>query len=288
MTYDDYFAALKAIPYAGLRDATDADLARVCPHLTPEQAVATFRGKESSYVACPPLRVATAFQIVSMYKGTLSWSYAGRTNGGHEYAHMHEAVAYSQQHWPEKLIEDTWKCVLTVEVQNPSQLRPSYYTGGQHPTHKYSLMCALTRDLNDVINDRSRLESEIYDDFIVEMTTAPCIAHELKGPRGDYIHFNCAFCASGLGLSDCSGCGYQFTDDQLRSGHNTPLSKKMVAFLQNQGHVFQRNPELAWAEEVERRQRNLREQAEYEARREREEAEYQARLARKEGVYEGN
>ncbi|MEI6510739.1 MAG: hypothetical protein WCO25_01710 [Candidatus Uhrbacteria bacterium] len=47
---------------------TEDDMAKLCPHLTREQAVAAFNDG-SGYVACPPLRVRGAFQIVSLRKG---------------------------------------------------------------------------------------------------------------------------------------------------------------------------------------------------------------------------
>lgn len=88
--------------------------------------------------------------------------------------------------------------------------------------------------------------SEVFDNAIVEMTVDPKIWHELKGGRGGYTDFNCAYCGYGLGLHGCGCCGHTFEDDHMRCGWNTPLSKKMVEFLQQSGHVFKQDPQIAW------------------------------------------
>jgi len=114
------------------------------------------------------------------------------------------------------------------------------------------LYVTLNRDLNEIINDHSRPESELFDDAIAEMTIDEKIWHELKGGRGTFTEFNCAYCGSGLGFSGCSGCGHKFDDDQFRCGWSTPLSKKMVELLQQKGLVFKKDPQIAWATERDR------------------------------------
>lgn len=262
----EYLEILNRLP---IRNPTPGDMAAVCPHLTLEQAVEAFN-KDSdyeTYVACPPLRVDGAFQIISYRKAKaedpacLCWSYANRILQSYadgkphgdvfcEYPYVTEAIKFAEENWGDELILDTWESVQEIYVQDPSELGKGWLCDGQ-PTTKAVLCVTLNRDLNEIINDHSRPTSELFDDAIVEMTIDDKVWHELKGGRGGYIDFNCAYCGSGLGLSVCTGCGHRFKDDHMRCGWETPLSKKMVEFLQQNGHVFKKDPQIAWNTERE-------------------------------------
>lgn len=260
----EYRKILERLP---INNPKPEDMAAVCPHLTMEQAVIAF-GKDSGYVACPPLRVKCAFQIVSYHKEydghppRLDWSYACRTLQSYadlqprgdifgEYQYMADAIKFAEENWGDELILDTWDSVLEIYVQDPSDLIGKGYRKNQ-PKTKEILYITLNRDLNEIINDHSKPESQLFDDAIAEMTIDAMIWHELKGGRGGYTEFNCAYCGSGLGLAGCGGCGHKFEDDGMRCGWNTPLSKKMVEFLQQNGHVFKKDPNIAWDIEIER------------------------------------
>lgn len=266
---------------------TEDDMAKLCPHLTREQAVAAFNDG-SGYVACPPLRVRGAFQIVSLGKawveetkewiggkhvvtGTkdhpprLDYSYAGRTRASYadgrlhgdvviEYRHAAEAIQFAEENWGVDLILDDWTDVVEFYVEDPSDLHAEGRAKGS-PKVKAVIRIAIRRPWNDLINDHSKSESVLIDEAIVQVTTDFAVWNELKGGRGSYTEFNCAHCGSGLGLSECSGCGHTFTDDHMRCGWNTPLSRKMVDVLRLRGHVFKRDPEIAWKKEAGRRAR---------------------------------
>lgn len=252
-----YRASLDRLPIV---DPTPEDMATVCPHLSPEQAVAAFTSTErSSYLACPPLRVKQSFQIVSYrhafnvsdgkhYPNELQWSYASRCGCTTEYRFAKEAVDFANVHWGADLIEDTWKAVVDFHVQDPTDLTTGVYS--DYPRTKAVLYTALNRELGDIINDHSRPESELFDIAIAQMTTDLKVWHELKGNRGGYTEFNCYHCGAGLGLSSCTGCGHRFRDDHYRCGWQTPLSRKMVAFLRECGHEFAISPEVAWLKET--------------------------------------
>ena len=259
----DYRKILERLP---ISNPKPEDMAAVCPHLTMEQAVTAF-GKDSGYVACPPLRVKGAFQIVSYHKyeghpPRLDWSFTCRAIQSYadlqshgdifgEYQYMAEAIKFAEDNWGDELVLDTWNSVLELHIQDPSELISIGYKKNQ-PITKAILYVALNRDLNEIINDHSRPESQLFDDAIVEMTIDDMVWHELKGGRGGYTDFNCAYCGSGLGLTGCGGCGHKFEDDHFRCGWSTPLSKKMVEFLQQNGHIFKKDPKIAWVSEIER------------------------------------
>lgn len=264
LSKENYRKILERLP---IKNPTSEDMAAVCPHLTMEQAVTAF-GKDSGYVACPPLRVKGAFQMVSYHKEyegrppRLDWSFTGRTIQSYadlqphgdifgEYQYMVEAINFAEENWGDELVVDIWDSVLELYVQDPSDLISIGYKQNQ-PRTKAILYITLNRELNEIINDHSRPESQLFDDAIVEMTIDNMVWHELKGGRGGYTDFNCAYCGTGLGLTGCSGCGHRFEDDHMRCGWSTPLSKKMVEFLQQNGHVFKKDPKIAWDTETER------------------------------------
>ncbi len=261
--FDQYMAAMKQLP---IRNPTQKDFQSVCPHLTPEQVLIAFtpkEDKETAYVAAPPMRIRHGHLVVSYWGGdkeheprldfafshrTLA-SYAdGKPHGDVFYhvTHQEEAMAYAEAHWDDRLILDTWVATGEFYVQDPTDLSERGY-----PKTKFIVRWTTSRDLNDIMNDWSRPQSEQFDDAIIELAVDEFVGSELKGGRGGYTEFNCAHCGAGLDLTGCHGCGHRFEDNHFRSGWNTPLPRKVVAFLQSQGHAFGKDPEIAW--ETERR-----------------------------------
>lgn len=281
MNREEYRSLLGQLP---IKNPMAEDMARMCPHLAQDQAVAAFT-TGGGFVACPPLRVRNGFQILSYRKewveeikvwrrdtqvvtGTknhpprLDWSYAGRTPASYangkshgdvfgNYKHVDEAVKFAEDNWGAELVLDDWVSVVEFYIQDPTDLvNDRYHT--DYPRTKVALYVTLNRDWNEIINDRSKPESELIDEAISQMTLDPVVGYEIKGGRGASTEFNCAHCGAGLLLSSCTGCGHRFRDDHFRCGWYTPLSRKMVAFLRESGHDFAVDPEIAWKKERQR------------------------------------
>lgn len=259
--YQNYRAALSRLP---IQNPTEDDMAALCPHLTKEQAVGAFMSC-NGYVVCPPLRVQGAFHALSYMREqeggegivppTLSLSFTGRTRASYtndavnsdifnDHPGIAEATEYAEANWSSELVSDTWTTVLTIYVQDPTKL-----TQRGDPMTKAALHVTLNRELNEIINDYTRPQSQQFDDAIIEMTLDEMVWRELRGGRGGYTDYSCAYCGSGLSLSECNGCGHKFKDDYFRCGWSTPLSKKMVELLRQSGHVFKQDPEIAWIAE---------------------------------------
>jgi len=283
---DEYYNILTLLPIV---DPLWEDMAKFCPHLTLSQAVSAFN-KDNGYVACPPLKVKGAFQIINYTKprkegiytwfngrkirtgtrqkpGRLDYAFSGRATHRKDitfwphstdklktiylsnYQQTNEAISYAEKKWSDSLITDTWKSVVEIYLQDPSDLINNAYHNNQQKT-KMILRIALDRELNDISNDYSLPESMLFDKEISTMTTNPMVWQEIKGGRGSYTEFNCAYCGAGLSLNGCSGCGHTFLDNGWRCGWYTPLSKKMVKYIESNGLVFKKNPSKAWAEET--------------------------------------
>lgn len=133
---------------------------------------------------------------------------------------------------------------LQIHLDNPIKLSERGY-----PTTELILYVLLDRDLNEIINDHTKPESELFDDAIVYLTLDKEEFDQLKNGQGAFYGFMCAHCGGGLRLTSCHCCGATFRDDQFRSGDTTPLSSKMVEFLVNNGHVFGQDPKIALAKE---------------------------------------
>ena len=282
MKREEYRAILSRLP---IKSPSPQDMAMLCPHLTEKEAVEAFM-TNSGYVACPSLRIRHGFQILSYRKewveeikvwgiingertqtitGTknhparLDWSYTGRTRDSYAdgkshgdvftpYRHMDKAMKFADANWGDDLILDNWVDAVEFYIQDPTDLVNDRYHQ-DHPRTKTVLYVTLNRDLNEICNDHTKPESELFDDAISQMTVDLAVWHELKGGRGSFTEFNCAHCGAGLALSFCTGCGYRFRDDESRCGWNTPLSRKMVKFLRSNGHVFKVDPEIALTKE---------------------------------------
>ena len=292
MKSQEYRSILGQLP---IKSPTPQDMAMLCPHLTAEEAVEAFT-TDSGYVACPPLRIRHGFQIVTFHKewveeikvsrvkdgnedasvtGTknhparLDWSYASRTPKSYAdgkshgdvfspYKHMCKAMKFAEDNWGDELILDDWDSVVEFYVQDPTDLVDDRYHK-DYPRTKAVLRVTLSRDPNTISNEHHKPQSELFDEAISQMTLDHVIWHELKGVRGGFTEFNCAHCGAGLSLSSCTGCGYRFRDDHYRCGWNTPLSRKMVAFLRENGREFKVDPEIAWKKEREDWERGKRE-----------------------------
>jgi hypothetical protein len=276
MENKEYRSILERLPIEG---PTPQDMAKLCPHLTADEAVKAFT-TDSGHVACPSLRIRHGFQIVSYHKewveeikvprvkngtedasvtGTknhparLDWSYAGRTresyaddkSHGETFSpcrHMDEAMRFAESNWGGGLILDNWTSVVEFYVQDPTELVGC-------PQTKAMLYVTLGRDLNKINNDLSKPGSELLDEAVLQMTNDHVIWAELEGGRGVFTEANCANCGAGLGRSGCFSCGHRFRDDGIRGASCTPLSRKMVAFLREIGHEFKVDPEIAWKKE---------------------------------------
>jgi len=233
------------------------------PHLTAGEisdVLTLEEGKYSKSVAVPPLRVDGAFQIVSFereYKrddGTvipvrLRWSYSGRKNSSTKYAHSGKAVDFARENWGSDLVEDTWEDYTQIILDDPTNLHQSGYSKGS-PKTKAVVRFTTNRPWNDIINDHSKPESQVIDDAIAEMTTSYLVGQELKGSRGGYSDFNCAYDGAGLGLSGCGECGNRFRDNQFRSGWFTPLPSKLADLLISEGFKFGQDPVIAREKEA--------------------------------------
>jgi hypothetical protein len=281
MESKEYRSILGRLP---IKSPTPEDMALVCPHLTKKEAVKAFT-TGSGYVACPPLRIRHGFQVlhyqrewVEMIKvwgevggekqtvtGTknhppmLTLTFASRTRKSYadgkshgdifsKSVHMNKAMGFAEDNWGQELILDDWDSVVQYYIQDPTDLVNDYYHH-DYPRTKAILGVTLTRDLNEIINDHSGPMSELFDEAISQMTLNPLIWMELKGGRSGFTEYNCAHCGAGLSLDHCTGCGHRFQDDNFRHGGYTPLSRKMVEFLRQNGHNFKVDPERAWAKE---------------------------------------
>lgn len=276
----EYSSLLGQLP---IKSPTHEDMARFCPHISKEQAVKSFLSG-SGIVACPSLFVRNGYQILSYQKewvetvkvehpitsdviiltknhpARLSWFGSGRTiesykdrkpHGDvfHNYKHIAEAINFANSNWGEALVLDDWEAVMEIYLQDPSDLVNDRYHDGD-PRTKMVIYLALNRDLNSIINDRSRPESDQLNDAIVHITNDQIIWAEIRGGRGQYTEFNCARCGSGLGLNSCSGCGYCFHDNLFRCGWRTPLPKKITNYATSVGHTFAVSPKKAIATEL--------------------------------------
>ena len=256
MKRQEYDDVLSRLP---IENPTSEDMAIVCPHLTEKQAVAAFNN-DKGYVACPSLRIRGGFQVVSFHKESdeqspiLMLSSVGRTSQFYEgdqshdvfykYKYMDEAMKFAENNWGDELILDTWEAVLQIYIQDPSKLVDVGFIENQ-PKQIAVLFVALNRSLKDIRKDHSYPESKLLDEAILEMTLDIKIGNEIKGERRGDIENNCAYCGYGLGLNLCRCCGHKFRDDKIRTGWGTPLSPKMVKFLQQNGHRFGQDPNIA-------------------------------------------
>lgn len=241
---ENYIQALKRLPI--LRPTPD-DVAQFCPYL-PRDIIENFLA-EGGYLTCPPLRVQDAFQIISYDKDTgwLNYNFASRLQDSWLQAYDKEAVKFANDYWPAELIEDNWDDILTLSIQDPTDLNQN-----GSPKTKTNLYVCFNRPFGALMADLTEPTSVLMDKAICVMSLDSFVYRELKGSRGGYADNCCAYCGHGLSLDGCRGCGHKFTDNGTRHGWGTPLSQMMVGFLQEHGFTFKQGPEIAWKLEAEK------------------------------------
>ena len=130
------------------------------------------------------------------------------------------------------------KSIVQIVLQDPTDL-----DSNSSPKTKERLYLHLLRDWNELINDRSEPESNLINNSI------EFISSDLENYQPSYTEFSCAHCGAGLSLKKCNGCGNTFRDNYSRTGWDTPLSEKVVKFLQNNEHQFAIDPKIAQEQE---------------------------------------
>lgn len=285
MTNQDYYSILERLP---IEDPTPQDMAMLCPHLTQEEAVKAFM-IDSGYVACPPLRVRGSFRVVHYHKeparemriwsgkdgdkdrsvvtitkhfpaqidrewkcvSRASKSYADSKLHGEvfpPYKYAEKAAKFAEDNWGDDLIVNNCVSGMQLFIQDPIKLSKDNIDHGC-PRTKMVLYMTLGRALKEIHAETHKPKSELLDEVIFQMTLDGLIWSELIDPDIIQTNFNCAHCGAGLGLTSCTGCCNKFRDDSIRCGWNTPLSRKMVAFLRENGYEFKVDPEIAWRKE---------------------------------------
>mgnify|MGYP001615094976 CR=1 FL=1 len=281
----EYLSALTSLATRGIENPTDADLARVTPHLNTDQRKEVFVAGENgiAYIACPPTLVRRGYNVISynlepymlsdgrIIPPTLRFASSARTLDSYADSRPHgdvlvdepyqeEAMKYAEEHWGDKLVVDNWSYFTTMYVQDPTDLYPdgTGWSAGT-PKTKFTVYYTSYRDCTDMAKDHSKPQSEIVNDALAIATLNKVEGSELKGGRDGWTEFMCAHCAGGLGLSSCTNCGNQFRGDHIRSGHVEPISPKVepispkiVALIEGTGYKFTMDPSIAYERETQR------------------------------------
>ncbi|KKS69948.1 MAG: hypothetical protein UV41_C0040G0004 [Candidatus Daviesbacteria bacterium GW2011_GWA2_42_7] len=249
---EEYLGNLHRLP---IYNPTQADFEAVCPHLTPEQIAQAFTPKqkdEDVYVAVPPVKVRRGYLVISYSFGDtprLGLAFSKRTPASYKFksqvqhdifyktAFEDEAMIYAECNWWDMLVLDSWTDYGEVYLQDPMQLDFRL-----RPHTVCIIHWTVNRQWNTLINDHRAPESKLWNKALVEITIDPIEGMEIKGGRGGFTEFNCAFCGYGLGLAGCENCGHTFADDGFRCGWSTPLPQKMTQLLRKAGHKFRKGP----------------------------------------------
>lgn len=234
---------------------TPAMLSAICPHLTEAEVSELFerdmRSDRSVFFAVPTTLVRNATLVYSLWGGsddcrpTLSHAFSRPDFGDIEFAER--AHRFAIENWGDELIADRAASVVECGLDDPQKLSQSGY-----PTCVLTLTFTTDCGWNSLERGSGEPESEVIDRHIVTITHYRSEASELRAGRAGYGRCNCARCGSGLGLTGCGGCKARFRDDQIRSGDNVPLPRKLVAYAVANGHTFDIDPEVAYARERER------------------------------------
>jgi len=236
---------------------TDEDMSRMCPHLTKEEAVNAFRNGnfgtfDSTYVACPSLKVRGTFQVVSFERATgdrpakLRWAYTGGIGYGPEYPHMAQAIKFAEENWGKYLIDNTWLEVAEIRIMDPTDLVIGELYPGGVPKTVMTIIVVMNKRSEKMSFDHSRPRSELFNETIIEMSVNPLISEELKNGRGPYMYHFCGYCGSGFEASYCPGCEHGFEGGYFENyASRMSLPSKLAEFAEQNGHIFRKDPKIA-------------------------------------------
>lgn len=271
---EKYATALHHVVVASPRQLplTDDAFADLTPHLATQERQQLLRSlapDKMLTVALPPLRINHCYHTIRLegpcttagHESGRRFAYSGVVRLPQSYTRFTPtgttkdtltadvAVEYAQSHWLDALVLDDSVSVIESYLQDPSEQRevdPS--RGGGLPVTRGTIIITINQNYGD-LHSETTPRSRLVDDAIVAVSWDPLISAELKGRRPAYLRFHCSRCASGLYLTECPGCQIKFRDNGVRAGGWMPLPPKVVAYLQETGHKFVRNPQLAYKAE---------------------------------------
>jgi len=257
-----YIEILRRLKNYPIINPTDEDMSRMCPHLTREEAVNALRNGnfgtfDSTYVACPSLRVRGAFQIICFERMTenqpakLRWAYAGRIGDGPKYPYMEQAIKFAEDNWGKYLMDETWLEVAEIRIMDPTDLVYSKLNPGGVPKTVMTIVTVMDQRSEKMSFDHSRPRSELFDETIIEMSADPLISEELKNRLSPNTYYFCGFCGSGFEASYCPGCENGFEGGFFKN-HESRMSlpSKLANFAKENGHIFKKDPRIALEKEL--------------------------------------
>ncbi len=250
MDFARYRKRLSTLP---LLHPRPEDMAALCPHLSPDEAVAAF--KSGARVGRPPLKATGAFPTLKFYPGWVDDAEGvvyppciDHSVGHFENPCAARALAFAQEHWGDRLMTHSSSMERLAEFRILEPVGSNLQEPAlEHPRLLFTLGVSLVEDWVN-LSSRCDLTPEMVDRAILEMTVDPLEWEELLGGAGSFVQLNCARCGHYLSDEGCLGCKQYFALPRVPSGGTLPLSPKMVAYVQsNKGHTFPQDPLLAWS-----------------------------------------
>ena len=239
----EYLAALKsAMTQYEIVAPNYHRLARLLPHLTPEQIACVISAPAPTLLALPPVLVRGSFHVAQFCPAdsrrsapafrVISPSSQTHDQFGRSGQYYDEALRYANRHWSSELVPQSWSHVQTVYLEDPQEL--VNLLGGNVPRVKHVIWVGLK---SHAILSRFRSIEE-WERTIAIASLDPAEGSEIEGGQGCLTSFNCARCGGGLAYDMCLGCRRRLYDNS-RVSWATPLPPKLVQLLEDAGHEFE-------------------------------------------------
>ncbi len=263
MDHKTYLSQLRRLP---ITNPASEDLTLVCPHLPPDQAVESFN--ERGLIACPPVRVSNVVQVVAlrpaeeMFRDEYKDNQRIRVSEGIipprlEIAfvstmnlllpHAEEASRYAKSCWPDQLVPSGPRgSTIRIRIDDPAEMNEWGL-----PKTVRTVFLALNRSVEELTQLKTQPLSGLVNSAINGMTVCEIIGSEYAKDRKTLFASNCARCGSGLHADSCLGCKRTFARCPGKPDWNMPLPQKVCDLLARLGHVFEVNPQIAHAKEIE-------------------------------------
>ena len=257
-----YEAVLSALPSCGLGNKAIAEL---FPHMQVKEVLGELL-EGCGVVAVPAITIRNVVHLIA-YNGkdnslalseTVSLSRFDKQDERLKYAK--KACDFACEAWRDRLISPIVKAVAVFNLVDPESAGVAEKVNGRR-----ILYVALNRNFDWISYNTVRAQHSQVENALAYMTVSSIEGRELLTCGQKREVYNCEICGAPLEKYRCANCGHTFMhcsccqnpigDDCFRCGCEVlagefkfslgPLGKTLVKFLEQSGHVFAVDPDIA-------------------------------------------
>jgi hypothetical protein len=251
---EEYINAMHALPWSNLSGLHEIEIIKELEELFPQYSHEVIKDKveqlanSSLVLPAPPIRVKGTIHIFEISK-LVKYGETGQSirhgsvirfsdyiSDGDFYGECELAQTYARQNWGWMLVDYDFAECFDMYLIDPSDFDEEY-----KPRLVHKVTFVTNRTHKELLKDKSKPRSRLYDDAIKEISADMFISKELRGNRKPIDLINCALCGAPIDLNMCPVCRHKFNNKYLTD--SVAIPSKVVEHLRSKENYVVLNPE---------------------------------------------